>query len=99
MRGRGNRMIARRHFIAALSASTLAMPLHVLARQIPAKTRRIGILLFNSPRSTQSARCYKVYKSSVTPTARLLSSITDLPTANSSGFRASPRSWYRLDQT
>ena len=49
MRGRGNRMIARRHFIAALSASTLAMPLHVLAQQIPAKTRRIGILLFNSP--------------------------------------------------
>ena len=42
-------MNARRHFIAALGASALAMPLQALAQQIPAKTRRIGILLFNSP--------------------------------------------------
>src|SRR4029079_4612274 len=39
----------RRHFIYGLGASVLAMPLQVLAPQIPAKTRRIGILLFNSP--------------------------------------------------
>src|SRR4029079_976502 len=39
----------RRHFIYVLGASVLAMPLQVLAQQIPAKTRRIGILLFNSP--------------------------------------------------
>jgi len=42
-------MNARRHFIASLGATTLAMPLGVLAQQLPAKTRRIGILLFNSP--------------------------------------------------
>lgn len=42
-------MNARRHFIASLGATTLAMPLGVLAQQLPTKTRRIGILLFNSP--------------------------------------------------
>src|SRR6476646_10208839 len=39
----------RRHFTYVLGASVLAMPLQVLAQQIPAKARRIGILLFNSP--------------------------------------------------
>src|SRR6476619_8469196 len=39
----------RRHFIYVLGTSVLAMPLQVLAQQIPAKARRIGILLFNSP--------------------------------------------------
>jgi putative ABC transport system substrate-binding protein len=42
-------MNARRRFIASLGASALAIPIHALAQQIPAKTRRIGILLFNSP--------------------------------------------------
>src|SRR5215813_1377459 len=45
----GNRMTARRHFITVLGASALAMPLRVLAQPAPAKMRRIGILLFNSP--------------------------------------------------
>src|SRR5712672_2439015 len=45
----GSQMNARRHFIASLGASALAIPIHALAQQIPAKTRRIGILLFNSP--------------------------------------------------
>src|SRR5215212_4245803 len=41
----------RRRFIAALGASTLAMPLGAFAQPIPVKVPRIGLLLFNSPQT------------------------------------------------
>ena len=42
-------MEARRRVIAAIGASMLAAPLNAFAQQVPAKVRRIGVLLFNSP--------------------------------------------------
>src|SRR4051794_8307835 len=42
-------MNARRRFLAALGASTLALPFGAFAQQSPGKIPRIGILLFNSP--------------------------------------------------
>ena len=42
-------MKTRRKVLTVLGASTLAMPLHAFAQQAPAKIRRIGVLLFNSP--------------------------------------------------
>src|SRR5947199_132308 len=41
----------RRRFIAALGASTLAVPLSAFAQQMPVKVPRIGLLLFNSPQT------------------------------------------------
>jgi putative ABC transport system substrate-binding protein len=42
-------MKTRRKVLTVLGASTLAMPFHAFAQQAPAKIRRIGVLLFNSP--------------------------------------------------
>src|SRR5207253_625838 len=42
-------MNARRRFLVALGASTLALPFGAFAQQSPKKIPRIGILLFNSP--------------------------------------------------
>ncbi len=43
-------MNARRRFLAALGATTLAMPLRGFAQQPAGKIPRLGILLFSSPR-------------------------------------------------
>ena len=91
-------MNARRHFIAALGASALAMPLQALAQQIPAKTRRIGILLFNSPQIDPIGPLLQGLQSLGYTDGKTVPSTTDLPMANSNGFRASPQSWYRLNQ-
>lgn len=42
-------MNSRREFIITLGAGGLLLPLGAVAQQLPAKVRRIGILLFNSP--------------------------------------------------
>lgn len=42
-------MNSRREFVVAIGAGSLILPLAAVAQQLPAKVRRIGILLFNSP--------------------------------------------------
>jgi putative ABC transport system substrate-binding protein len=42
-------MNSRRDLIIGAAAASLALPLSAIAQQMPAKIRRIGILLFNSP--------------------------------------------------
>jgi putative ABC transport system substrate-binding protein len=42
-------MNSRRRFLAALGATTVAMPLRAFAQQPPGKIPRLGVLLFNSP--------------------------------------------------
>jgi hypothetical protein len=47
-------MTDRRKFMAGLSVVALAHPLRALAQHAAAPVQRIGVLLFNSPRSIRS---------------------------------------------
>jgi hypothetical protein len=87
-------MNSRRKLLAALGATTLAMPLRAFAQQPSGKIPRLGILLFNSPQidpvyvlvEALAALGHVVGKTSCWNTA--------MRRVRPSGFPRSPRNWW-----